>query len=331
MVTHGLAKPWEKKKLTPEARRLAAVLAGEVPVDGKRAFDLGQLCAAAFLDVQISRKIFDEISGAGVAMQIWVSGIPAYGQHPWVVAVRGRRKSVAVLERWLQKADERRCLPTRHPMRPDQRCFIVEPRPALIGPEYSDLYSVIAVREGTRSLTQWRRFVHASIPAHPEIDEVETLVDKEAIVTAVQSALRLDTELQPLLGKAGHWVQDLGSRQAAIRVLGIANFLISTAGLRTDALALREWADETGYLHGIRNGELPGRNFEVAEDILNEEEINVDEWVQWGESEFPEFLRQPLVESPTWSSSQADQEAEDRQEEDREEADFEYLMAVDED
>lgn len=289
LVVHGGARPWERK-LGSSASRLAAVIAANVPFDGKRVLDLGELCGVADVPPSQAPALFAEISDAKVGMQVHVTDRPSYKSSHWVVVVRGRRMSPAALDAFLERAERGRMHVRRNPMRPDQRHYSVDLQPPLRGEVEADLFAVLAVCRKTRNLAMWRRFIFASTPPTIVVDGRDQAVDLEAIVTIVQCALRLsEKQIEEVLGSAHNWIEDPNLRSLAQQLFETALHLMARAGHDSEHQTLIWWSQITRYRLGIKNGELPGRDIERATALIADG--SPDEWVIYADDDLPHFLR----------------------------------------
>lgn len=287
LVAAGISKPWEKATLSKPARRLAAVIAAVVSFDGKRAADRDEVCRAADVDLDKFAAIAAEITAARVSMHVHITEVVSFRGSPWLVLCRGRRPSPDALESWLERVERKRLDPRRHPFSPDQRTHAIDIKPAAAGSEEADFICVLSIANGTRSIAQWRRFIELTGPAVVHEDP-SVLVDLEAIVTVVQSASRLSSNLQDALKQASGWIIQPATQAVAHGVLSIADELMTRVGHIGEEEAVREWAERVDYADRVRNGSIPGRDIKRVRALLAT--MYLDEWIMDGPEAIPDFL-----------------------------------------
>lgn len=287
LVAAGISKPWDQARLSKPARRLAAVIAAVVPVDGKRAADRDEVCCAADLRPDSFAAVAAEITAARVSIHVHITKVVSFRGSPWLVLSRGRRRSPDALEAWLARAEQKRLDPRRHPYSPDQRTHAIDIKPAAAGSEEADLFCVLAVANGTRSIAQWRRFIELTGPTGI-VEDPSAQIDLEAIVTVVQSASRLSIGIQESVNKAAGWINQPETQAVARHVLSIADELMTRVGYIGEEETVREWVERVDYFDRVRNGSIPGRDGNRVRALLAT--MYLDEWIMDGPEAIPEFL-----------------------------------------
>lgn len=269
-----------QKSLSRESQILIDVVSEYVPVDGRRIFDKNEILSVLDIEVEKGGDLFDEINNArcGYLFTECDSSWPFPLKR--IVVCRGRRTHYIMRDGkrvlqspkdWFEHAERLRLNPGRHPLPPSQRyyCIGVLPRPR--GATERDLLSVIRVAQGSRSLTDWRRFVEASVSLTDAGVITVNGGDRDAIVTVVQGALKLHLDdLEKAIGLAASWVIDADVKAAARDVLGLAVELMQLSGYRgvyRDWLGA--WCEKCGYERRIESGDLPGRDLNRLAHILN--------------------------------------------------------------
>lgn len=253
LVTSGLSRPWEGR-ISPQSSRLMRVIGEYAPVDGKRIFDRAELFAAA--GIADDDALLEEINSAKISTLIHDTGHPSCRGSTWVVVSRGRKPPLTKVMTWFTAAETARNRGDRNPLAPDQRKYVLDPQPAASGLEERDIAAVISVANNSRRLSDWRRYFEATIPA----DFIDReFIDREAILTVVQSALRLTN--RPLLEHTPWtWIADNFTRELAeSHFQGIQDLQWFGPGELPDMLEY--WARETSLKDRIEGGSLPGRSY----------------------------------------------------------------------
>lgn len=266
--------------LSPPARALKAVLDYYVPVDARRAFDLAELTAAAEIAEPFGPDIVEELNETRCGYLITDTPVASGRGSRLVVVSRGRKKRTirtdgkAVEQQpleWLSHAEKLRFKPGRSPQRPPQwyYCFGVEPVGA--GMIECDILSAVRVSYGSRNLADWRRFIEASVSLTGGSKLRLENKDRDAILTVIQSATRLDKDSLPdSLALAKDWPPDRDVRKVAGELIELAISMMSLVD--SDPLqlvaALNEWMARTGYRDRIDSGDLLNRDAKRLDEIL---------------------------------------------------------------
>ena len=292
LTRHGRTGSTEFGNLRTHARRLAKLVCQYMPVDGKRIFGRDRLAAAAQISISELASAISEINGSdsGIAL-VEAKAIAPDGQV-WVVGSRGRRREPASLMQWFAEQETVRINDHRGAQRPSQHIYLPWVETFVDGAVERDIASVIHIQNGTFDLGQWSRFIEASVSLDDTYPISTAGHDRAALVTVVQSALRLQgTEFVQTLSNARSWPEGADLQKAAAEIFDLARTLILDDYSNVGEL-LAHWSRTVAYLERISDGDLLGRNRARAEDLL-------DMAVELDEPEFADVLFG--IDQPDWS------------------------------
>lgn len=267
------------ENFSPDAAKVYAVLNRHIPVDGRRAVPLADMANVVGLPSSDLLSVLKRLSEVKGGFTVTETDVPSGTGTRLLVIGRGRHRRKESDLQWLKRAELARSAPHRSAARPSQNHYSYWVTLAVPETVQRDLLAVIMIAGGSRNVVYWKDFIEASCGLHDIGSLALHGADRGAIVTVVQSALRMrQDDIARALRSAERWFVEPNVRASGKGVLRLAQKLI---GLNEEDVSLQTimvtWAEEVGYVDRIVGQDLVGRSLEVAEMFLSSRSISDDE------------------------------------------------------